>query len=105
MTKQDLEALDFEVAKFNRFTQKVNRFKIWNSIIMGVVGMAIGGAIGAASLVYYQEHQANSLANKFQKLGIKTQNKKSVFYVFTDGSHAQIGQKNGLKYLKIIKGK
>ena len=43
---RNLEALDFELAKFNKFEQKISSFKIKSMLVMSSTGLIIGALIG-----------------------------------------------------------
>ncbi len=43
---QNLEILDFELAKFNKFEQKISSFKITSMLVMGATGLFTGALIG-----------------------------------------------------------
>lgn len=45
---QALQALDFQLEKFNKFEQKVSSFKIKNTIAIGSVALLLGGYIGSS---------------------------------------------------------
>ncbi|MCF6245072.1 MAG: hypothetical protein L3J43_08540 [Sulfurovum sp.] len=45
----NLEALDFELAKFNKFEQKISSFKIKSMLVMATTGLIIGALIGFIS--------------------------------------------------------
>lgn len=43
---RNLEALDFELAKFNKFEQKVSSFKIKSILVMTIAGLIVGASLG-----------------------------------------------------------
>lgn len=46
---KNLECLDFELAKFNKFEQRVSNFKTTSMVVMGATGLTIGAVIGFVS--------------------------------------------------------
>ena len=46
---RNLEILDFQLEKFNKFEQKISSFKITSMLVMGVTGLIIGALIGFLS--------------------------------------------------------
>lgn len=46
---KNIEALDFELAKFNKFEQKISSFKLKNMIAMASTGLILGALIGFIS--------------------------------------------------------
>ena len=46
---KNIEALDFELAKFNKFEQRVSSFKVKSMIAMASTGLVIGAVIGFIS--------------------------------------------------------
>jgi len=46
---KNLEILDFQLEKFNKFEQKISSFKITSMLVMGVTGLIIGALIGFLS--------------------------------------------------------
>ena len=46
---QELETLDFQLEKFNKFEQKVSSFKIKNTIAIGSIALLLGGYIGSSA--------------------------------------------------------
>jgi len=46
---RNLEILDFQLERFNKFEQKISSFKITSMIVMGATGLIIGAVIGFLS--------------------------------------------------------
>ncbi|MDY0122845.1 hypothetical protein [Sulfurimonas sp.] len=44
---KELETLDFQIEKFNKFERKVSSFKVKNTIAIGAVALFLGGYIGS----------------------------------------------------------
>lgn len=46
---KNIEAIDFELSKFNKFEQKVSSFRLALPIAMGSTGLIVGAVIGLIS--------------------------------------------------------
>jgi len=46
---KDIEILDFELAKFNKFEQQVSSFKLKNMLAMAITGFLVGAILGFVS--------------------------------------------------------
>ncbi len=51
---KNIETLDFQLEKFNKFEQKISSFKLKSMITMGVTGLAVGAIIGFISTQNWQ---------------------------------------------------
>lgn len=101
---QNLEALDFEIAKFNRFTKKVNSFKIWNAIFAMIVAMLCGGLIAFYSVIFYQKSEESSINSLLHKNGIKVINTKTYIKIGVDKRISKISPNQKFTVIKIEKG-
>lgn len=46
MLHKNIETLDFQLEKFNKFEQKISSFKLTSMITMAATGLVIGAIIG-----------------------------------------------------------
>ncbi len=46
---KNIEILDFNLERFNKFEQKVSSFKITSIVVMGATGLTVGAVIGFIS--------------------------------------------------------
>ena len=46
---KNIEALDFELAKFNKFEQKISSFKLKSMLAMAITGFILGAILGFVS--------------------------------------------------------
>ena len=46
---RNLEALDFQLEKFNKFEQKISSFKTKSMLVMATTGLIVGALIGFIS--------------------------------------------------------
>jgi len=43
---KNIETLDFQLEKFNKFEQKISSFRLFLPVAMGAIGLVIGATIG-----------------------------------------------------------
>lgn len=89
-----LEAVDYHMASFLKFEQKVSSFKIKNSIFLGIAALLVGGYIGSFAQSELNQYYVNSeLKNKagealatqelLKKYGIQVAESDTVFQLYT----------------------
>lgn len=54
-----LETLDFEMEKFNKFSNNLKTFKIWNTLILSVSSLTIGAILTFAIFNHFTKNENN----------------------------------------------
>jgi hypothetical protein len=79
-----LETLDFNIEKFNRFSNNLKTFKIWNTVILSVSAFMIGimACIFVVSMVQ-QNEKAKQIAELLEDYNVTVSRDKNILQIYT----------------------
>lgn len=114
---KELETLDYQIEKFNKFEQKVSSFKIKNGVAMAAVGLILGAFIGSFAQSELNSHyiktelshklkSAQAKLNVMQELenaGFGFATTDDVLQVYSKTPKVQLYEAEGFKILQLNK--
>ena len=79
-----LETLDFNIEKFNRFTQTIKSFKVWNTFALSIGSFLVGimACIFVVSMVQ-QNEKAKQIAELLEQFNVTVSKDKNILQIYT----------------------